>query len=317
MSSENNLNNEINNQILEENHPMDKLNKVTPLSKYLALTLFIALPFIGAYVGYKSAPEKVVEKVVLEEAPLETKEETNVSDHFSLNKGFVATTTVDMGEYEVRYDQSILEVLNERYEVVQAIDVNFAGLAGFTDKDSLLITNRDINYDHYLDLGILESVGYSGVNRFYHFYIYNPETGLLELSDDFSTFEPDLSNLVNPTFDIENKSIISSIKSGQEWRYVEYQFDGNKYTQSREWVEFWSDDRSELDRLLRLQNSVVQICETQDVLSCFGSGRTVLPELQTDTYTVYALVSSDQITRYGLINRRTGILSELLIYLED
>ncbi|MES2966932.1 MAG: hypothetical protein V4668_04030 [Patescibacteria group bacterium] len=37
------------------------LKKVTPLSKYLALFLFIILPFVGAYIGYKLAPEKVVE----------------------------------------------------------------------------------------------------------------------------------------------------------------------------------------------------------------------------------------------------------------
>lgn len=34
---------------------------VTPLSKYLALALFVLLPFIGGYIGYTFAPEKVVE----------------------------------------------------------------------------------------------------------------------------------------------------------------------------------------------------------------------------------------------------------------
>jgi len=37
------------------------LKKVTPLSKYLALSLFIILPFLGGWVGYSYAPEKVVE----------------------------------------------------------------------------------------------------------------------------------------------------------------------------------------------------------------------------------------------------------------
>ena len=39
------------------------LNKVTPLSKYLALLLFVLMPFIGAYIGYTFAPVKVVEVV--------------------------------------------------------------------------------------------------------------------------------------------------------------------------------------------------------------------------------------------------------------
>ena len=37
------------------------LHKVTPLSKYLAMFLFVALPFIGGWIGYTYAPEKVVE----------------------------------------------------------------------------------------------------------------------------------------------------------------------------------------------------------------------------------------------------------------
>lgn len=39
------------------------LKQVTPLSKYLAMALFILLPFIGGWIGYQYAPEKVVEVV--------------------------------------------------------------------------------------------------------------------------------------------------------------------------------------------------------------------------------------------------------------
>jgi len=37
------------------------LHKVTPLSKYLAMALFVVLPFIGGWIGYTYAPEKIVE----------------------------------------------------------------------------------------------------------------------------------------------------------------------------------------------------------------------------------------------------------------
>lgn len=40
---------------------LSPLKKVTPLSKYLAMVLFIVMPFIGGWVGYSYAPEKVVE----------------------------------------------------------------------------------------------------------------------------------------------------------------------------------------------------------------------------------------------------------------
>ncbi len=39
-----------NEQVMKQPHPV---NQITPVSKYLALALFVMLPFIGAYVGYQ------------------------------------------------------------------------------------------------------------------------------------------------------------------------------------------------------------------------------------------------------------------------
>jgi hypothetical protein len=50
-------------QINEAQNVIEPLTKVTPLSKYLAMALFIILPFVGGYIGYMYAPEKVVEVV--------------------------------------------------------------------------------------------------------------------------------------------------------------------------------------------------------------------------------------------------------------
>lgn len=49
------------------------LSKVTPLSKYLAMLLFIVMPFIGGWIGYTYAPAKTVEieKVIVKEVGLE------------------------------------------------------------------------------------------------------------------------------------------------------------------------------------------------------------------------------------------------------
>ena len=41
------------------------LCKVTPLSKYLAMVIFIAAPFVGGYIGYKLAPVNVLEVPVV------------------------------------------------------------------------------------------------------------------------------------------------------------------------------------------------------------------------------------------------------------
>lgn len=38
----------------------NSFNQVTPLSKYLALFIFIAMPFVGGWVGYNYAPTKII-----------------------------------------------------------------------------------------------------------------------------------------------------------------------------------------------------------------------------------------------------------------
>jgi hypothetical protein len=66
------------------------LHTVTPQSKYLAMALFVILPFVGGWIGYKYAPEKIVEveKVVLIEQGEGTnlvneKADTQVNDNSS------------------------------------------------------------------------------------------------------------------------------------------------------------------------------------------------------------------------------------------
>ena len=52
-------------------HTPNRLHQVTPLSKYLAMTLFIILPFLGGWIGYEYAPEKVVEREIVREIEVE------------------------------------------------------------------------------------------------------------------------------------------------------------------------------------------------------------------------------------------------------
>ncbi len=55
-----NINVESQEEVVETTK-VSNFHKVTPLSKYLAMALFILLPFIGGWIGYQYAPEKVVE----------------------------------------------------------------------------------------------------------------------------------------------------------------------------------------------------------------------------------------------------------------
>lgn len=57
------------------------LHKVTPLSKYLAMTLFVALPFLGCWIGYTYAPEKVVEvEKIIESTEMQTSHQNSEID---------------------------------------------------------------------------------------------------------------------------------------------------------------------------------------------------------------------------------------------
>jgi hypothetical protein len=54
MESQNNI-----GEVAQPESFITPLKKVTPLSRYLALALFVALPFVGAWVGYSFVPKDV------------------------------------------------------------------------------------------------------------------------------------------------------------------------------------------------------------------------------------------------------------------
>jgi hypothetical protein len=78
-----------------------RLHQVTPLSKYLAMALFVILPFVGGWIGYTHAPEKVVEveRVVVKEI--------EVSNNCA--EGFEATCSLEP-EYRSSLSESFLNV---------------------------------------------------------------------------------------------------------------------------------------------------------------------------------------------------------------
>jgi hypothetical protein len=79
-------------QTLEKADNFASLKKITPLSKYLAMVLFIILPFLGGWIGYTYAPEKVVEiKIpILEDINIQNSENA-VSSTILINNEYVAS----------------------------------------------------------------------------------------------------------------------------------------------------------------------------------------------------------------------------------
>jgi len=93
-----------------ENTQFSQLHKVTPLSKYLAMAIFIALPFVGVFFGYTYAPEKIVgvEKTVVKEVAVR-QPQTNpvVEPEVSLQQAVsVIHNSSDWPKLETVYDFS-------------------------------------------------------------------------------------------------------------------------------------------------------------------------------------------------------------------
>ncbi len=90
-----NMEPEINNKtVVQEVAEKSGLHIVTPLSKYLAMVLFIILPFVGGWIGYHYAPEKVVEveKVVVKEIEFD---DGDLGDAATQNSGPDETVNTD------------------------------------------------------------------------------------------------------------------------------------------------------------------------------------------------------------------------------
>lgn len=112
----------------ETNQPEEylaPLKKVTPVSKYLAMALFIILPFVGGWIGYSYAPEKVieVERIVVKETQKQAGVEMDVASN-SLRvaeaenlSNLYLPVQVD-GVYMVEFDNEVLKFnLSNEYVV--------------------------------------------------------------------------------------------------------------------------------------------------------------------------------------------------------
>jgi len=90
---------------------------------------------------------------------------------------------------------------------------------------SLVDTTKDINLDGYKDLQILTGNGYGGVNYFYDFYLFNPQTARFDK----------LVNICNPDFrdfNGNNMVIKSACKSGPSYCSINYKITGYNYSET-------------------------------------------------------------------------------------
>jgi hypothetical protein len=135
----------VNNEI-SETESRSYFNRVTPLSKYLALTLFIAMPFIGGWVGYTYVPEKVIEVETILVREVVTTSEPQTSDYtfeeFSLKgKGPYGHTFLSKEQnlYYIAYEPMGIHMSIEKIPIKDIDSVEFVS-------DSYIKDNSDVYY---------------------------------------------------------------------------------------------------------------------------------------------------------------------------
>jgi hypothetical protein len=139
-----------------------QLNKVTPLSKYLAMLLFVILPFLGGWVGYQYAPEKVVEveKIIKKEIK-ETKTVYRTPDeqHFNIVeiKGWESTYPVLSNKNDLFLIRSIPLVGMEEFDLtMNKIEGAFIGDGFRYEKGNLISSEIVIHVDRAFAIFTIE-----------------------------------------------------------------------------------------------------------------------------------------------------------------
>lgn len=144
-----------------EKHPV---HQITPLSKYLALSLFIILPFIGGYTGYRMAPEKVVEV---------TSWVTDMEPDLKIVQKGEGEPLYTLEEVESPNSEAIQSYLNQRLSTVAVFDApdSSVQIAVAADRNSSVYCGYDngpcyfflqaynANYPRIKYLGSMDSVG--------------------------------------------------------------------------------------------------------------------------------------------------------------
>ena len=136
MDSEKNI--EETSTVIEEKHPVFQ---VTKTSKYFALLLFVLLPFIGGWIGYQYAPDKVkvveIERIVISEEAFDAVLEKEMDTEFAQKNsqttkdfGIAGGTTLSNGRYLLNTSSDLLtfQVIDLlRREVIFEDDVSDTG----------------------------------------------------------------------------------------------------------------------------------------------------------------------------------------------
>ena len=161
---------------IEEPKKFEDLHKATSLSTYLAMVLFILMPFVGGWIGYQYAPEKVVEVervAVVEPVRNEVIELDGENDNqFSFGEVFIASISevqrVENG-YEVilggKYNQESIPFLGSKKTLLKLDEDSV-----WKDKRVGLAQDAKIVLINYTDEPIVQTRDFVDADTFYGVY---------------------------------------------------------------------------------------------------------------------------------------------------
>lgn len=149
---------------------------------------------------------------------VEPKEESSEIDN---------TSKIDDANYTFTFTEDSVKIFNNT-NFLQEIKIGINAMdAAKYDLERwshpIAIIDRDINFDGYKDLSIEVGNGYGGVNFFFNFYLFDPQT------KKFTEVE-ELKNVCNPNIQDDKKQIIAGCKSGPTYCEKIYQFENGNYT---------------------------------------------------------------------------------------
>lgn len=182
-------------QVEEVEVKQSKFTQVTPLSKYLAMILFILMPFIGGWIGYHYAPEKVVEveKVVTVKDEIQNKDSKTTfnsiewttipmcnkkdSITFPANMGMKISESEEGNCFKIgeEFEYYIPESINENISIYLLDDADFRFLSFmvYSEEENTIrlyvsdaLKKRLYVVDEHTSDSI-EFAGHNSVNEFY------------------------------------------------------------------------------------------------------------------------------------------------------
>lgn len=129
-------------------------------------------------------------------------------------------------DYDFSFTSSDIKIYNGK-NLIQEIEIgsNEMNSAKYDLKEygnPIVSANDDVNFDGYKDLTIETGNGYMGVNFFYNFYLFDPQTKKFKEA-------PELIGVCNPQVQYDKNQILSECKNGPGYCGQIYKFDGKNY----------------------------------------------------------------------------------------